>query len=104
MENATLNYQIALTLLKGIGPIKARQLLSKLGSIESIFHDSLASIAKTTEMSHTILKQMNRDKALDQARQQLSYFEKHSIFITKQSYMRGEKQPTSQHIIYISVL
>ena len=95
MENATLNYQIALTLLKGIGPIKARQLLSKLGSIESIFHDSLASIAKTTEMSHTILKQMNRDKALDQARQQLSYFEKHSIkshFYTSASYPRRLKQ------------
>ena len=95
MNNSNLNYQIALTLLKGIGPIKARQLLSKLGSIEPLFQDSLVSISKQTEINHSFLKQMNRDRALEEANQHLSYFEKNEIeshFYTSESYPRRLKQ------------
>ncbi len=105
MENSTLNYQIALTLLKGIGPIKARTLLSKVGSIESIFNDSLVSISKNAEISLPLLKQMNRENALNIANQHVNYFEKNEInthFYTSETYPRRLKQCADAPILLFS--
>lgn len=105
MQNSKLKYQIALTLLKGIGPIKARQLLSKLGSIESIFEDSLVSICKKTTISHSVLKEMNREKALETAEAHVNYFEKKNIqthFYTEDTYPRRLKQCADAPLLLFS--
>ena len=105
MKNSNLNYQIALTLLKGIGPIKARLLLSQTESLESIFLDSLTSISKKTNISLSILKQMNREKALDIANQHASYVTKNNLeshFFTSDTYPRRLKQCADAPILLFS--
>jgi len=73
------NYQIALTLLKGIGPKKAKLLLSKLDSIESIFNDSYSKISGLTGMGINLLKQMDRKDALAKSISYQDYFTKNGI-------------------------
>jgi DNA processing protein len=95
VKYSDLTYQIALTLLKGIGPIKARHLLSKLGSIESIFHDSLKSISIKAEINLSTLKQMNREEALLKAEKHYVYYEKNDVkthFYLDDTYPRRLKQ------------
>lgn len=102
MKNTALNSQIALTLLKGIGPIKARQLISKVGGIEPIFHASYTSLSKITEIKSSFLKQMNREKALEESIKQVSYIEKHGIkshFYLEDSYPRRLKQCTDSPLL-----
>lgn len=79
MKTTELNYQIALTLLKGIGPKKARHLISKLGGIEPLFKESINAISKKAEMNPILLKQMNREKALEEAKYHEAFIEKHQV-------------------------
>lgn len=105
MKKTELNYQIALTLLKGIGPIKARHLLAKLGDIESIFNDPLGKISKSTNFELAFLKQMEREKALNEAENQVDYIEKHHIqshFFTENSYPQRLKQCSDAPLLLFS--
>ena len=49
LEEQDLHYQIALTLLYGIGPRKAGHLISKLGGIEPIFKEKLTTLHKESD-------------------------------------------------------
>ncbi|MBI1838419.1 MAG: DNA-protecting protein DprA [Flavobacteriia bacterium] len=89
------NYQIALTLLKGIGPKKAKLLLAKLDSIESIFSESLNYIAKQTGIGIQVLKQMDRASAIEKAKIYADYLKKNEIkshFYLDKTYPRRLKQ------------
>lgn len=105
MKNLDLNYQIALTLLKGIGPVKAKHLLSKLGSIEAIFENSISSISKETGIKQATLKQMQREYALEASEQYVDYFEKKAIsthFYTDPTYPRRLKQCSDAPLLLFS--
>lgn len=105
MNKTELNYQIALTLLKGVGPVKARHLISKLGDLESIFKDSLNMISKKTNLSHAFLKQMEREKALEEANQQLEFVSKKGIrthFYTENTYPNRLKQCADAPLLLFS--
>jgi DNA processing protein len=105
LKNTKLNYQIALNQLKGIGPIKARFLLSKIENIESLFHDSFASLAIQTGIPVSFLKQMNREKALDEAQKHFSYIEKQEIrthFYLESSYPQRLKQCADAPLLLFS--
>ena len=95
MKNTDTNYQIALTLLKGIGPIKARQILSKVEHIESIFKESYTSLSKLTGINVSVLKGINREQALADAQKQIDYIEKkeiQSLFYLDHNYPQRLKQ------------
>jgi DNA processing protein len=105
LKNTDVNYQIALTLLKGIGPKKAKILLSKLDSIESIFKDSFTTIASKTGINVSILKQMNRVEAIEKANLFAEYNKKHAIqshFYLDNSYPRRLKQCEDAPLIVYS--
>lgn len=105
MKNTELNYQIALTQLKGIGPIKARFLLSKIEEIQSLFHDSYTSLSKRTGITGSFLKQMNREKALEEAKKHVDYIEKQQIishFYLDKSYPTRLKQCTDAPLLLFS--
>jgi len=102
LKNTALNYQIALTLLKGIGPVKAKQLISKVGGIEPIFNTSYGSLSKITEIKSSFLKEMNREKALEDALKQVEYIEKQGIkshFYLDDTYPRRLKQCSDAPLI-----
>lgn len=95
MNTTTLTYQIAVTLLKGIGPIKAKHLISKLGGIEPLFDEKIEVIAKKTSYNPKTLHQMERNEALLKAKKQLGFIRKNEIsthFYTDKSYPRRLKE------------
>ncbi len=95
LEEQDLHYQIALTLLYGIGPRKAGHLISKLGGIEPIFKEKLTTLHKESGFNKEILKKMNRTEALLEAEKQVAYISKHKInthFYLNSNYPRRLKQ------------
>lgn len=95
MEEQELHYQIALTLLYGIGPKKAGHLISKLGGIEPIFKEKLTTLHKESGFNKELLKKMNRTQALLEAEKQVAYISKNKInthFYLSSNYPRRLKQ------------
>jgi len=95
LEEQELHYQIALTLLYGIGPRKASHLISKLGGVEPVFKEKLITIHKESGFNQQFLKNMNRTNALLEAEKQVEYILKHKInthFYLSSNYPRRLKQ------------
>ena len=89
------HYKIALTLLQGIGPIKAKELLKNLDSLEDIFSLSINEIVKKTGASRAILQKMEREKALEKALLVVEHQLKNNIsthFYSDNSYPRRLSQ------------
>ncbi len=74
-----LHHQIALTLLHGVGPVKAKELMLHIESIEDIFTMSSTQLAKTCGVSRTLIEKMNRKEALQNASVVLEHMKKHEI-------------------------
>lgn len=72
-------YQIALSLLPGIGPVKAKNLLKKVGGLEAFFSESEKSLLKLEGVNPQIIKNLNRDEALIRAEEELKFIEKNAI-------------------------
>jgi DNA processing protein len=88
-------YQIALTFLKGIGPKKASLLISRLSSLDAIFEESIQNIHQRTQIPISILFQMDRNRALELAKEQVEFITKNEIkthFFMDSSYPRRLKQ------------
>lgn len=95
MRNSDYTYPIALTLLKGIGPIKARQLASTFDDLQELFKDSFIKLSKKTGMPISFLKQMERERALSMAKEYQNYFQRSGIqpiYILEEDYPRRLKQ------------
>lgn len=95
MNNSNLHYQIGLTFLHGIGPKKASLLVSKLGSIEAVFHEKLSTIHSKTGIGKTVLKQMDRKNALHKGEIEANFCVKNAIqthFYLEGNYPRRLKQ------------
>lgn len=95
MNHTNLLYQIALTNLYGIGPKRARILVSKLEQLESVFTAQYKEIQHVTGFNRSLLINMKRDEALIKAEEQLNYVIKHAIqthFYLDSNYPRRLKQ------------
>lgn len=64
MNYNNLHYKIALTLLHGIGPIKAKEILKRVGSIELLFTLSASELSKLVELKSSVIQKMKREEAL----------------------------------------
>ena len=98
-------YQIAITFLKGIGPKKASILISRLSSVEAIFEESIHNIHKITQVPISILFQMDRNKAMELAKEQLEFITKNDIqthFYMDSSYPRRLKQCSDAPLLVYS--
>lgn len=97
-----LQQQIAVSFLQGIGPIRARQLLSKIPDIDCLFQYSLKELEDATGISRTLLRQMDRANALAKAEKELEFIERNKIqtyFFTEAAYPRRLKQCDDAPII-----
>lgn len=82
-------YRIALTMLKGIGPVQGRQLLCALGSAEAVFTEKKRLLETVPGISRAAAIEIARPEALRQAEQELLFVEKNKIalyFITDENY------------------
>ena len=71
--------KIALSFLKGLGPVRISSALSKLESIHYFFDLPLRELHVLTGFSHNQLVAMDREGALHSAEKELELCEKFSI-------------------------
>jgi DNA processing protein len=95
-------YKIACSKLHGIGPIRAAQIISKIGNAEELFTNTVKTIWQETGISKSILKSMKREEALELAENQYNYNLKHNIkshFFLDKDYPRRLKQCADPPIV-----
>lgn len=74
-----LHYQIAMTRLTGIGPVRARALLSKVPDPEELLTASDKKLGSITGLSQTIIRELGRGRALEDADAVIQHMEKNGI-------------------------
>ena len=79
MKESTL-YEIGLSLLDNIGPIRAKKLLSEIGSAEGIFKEKKKNLCQIKEFGPALINSIDFKKALIQAEQEMQFISDHSIF------------------------
>ena len=79
MKQDELFYYIATSMLQEIGPIKAKLLISYLGSPELIFKGKPSQISKIPNIGPTVVKEIKENNVLALAEQELAYIEKNNI-------------------------
>lgn len=72
-------YQIALSLLSGVGPVKAKTLVAHLGSVEAVFLEKEKALSLVPGVGQIIVKNLNKDEALRRAEEELKYIDKNGI-------------------------
>ncbi|MCQ2959196.1 MAG: DNA-processing protein DprA [Bacteroidales bacterium] len=79
MKPQELLYFIATSMLQDIGPIKAKHLISYLGSPEQIFKDSTATLSKIPNVGQAIVQAIKEQDVLSLAEKELDYIIKNNI-------------------------
>ena len=88
LNQIELKYKIAITLLKGIGVVKAKQLISFFGNPENIFNEKF-NILKKIQGFPSGLKAEDFQNALKKAENEIKFIEKNEIeylFYTDKKY------------------
>lgn len=86
-----LHHRIALTMLHGIGPRKARKLIELLGDCEPLFTLSPLQLSRKTKLKKSFIDGMKREEALERSCSIVSFLDKHNIevvFYLDPSYPR----------------
>ena len=74
-----LKYQIALSLIPGIGCINAKTLVSYVGSVEGIFKEKEFRLKKIPGIGEVTAKSIANQNVLSRAEEELNNIEKHQI-------------------------
>ena len=80
--SSDLKYQIALSLIKGIGPKLARNLVAYLGSVNIFFEEKKLPFEKIPgigEITASMLKDVNKSNLLNLAEEEINFLEKNRI-------------------------
>ena len=81
-EQDKLQHRIALSLIKGIGPKLARNLIAYLGSESALFEEKLPTLAKVPGIGSALeqlLRNIDRNDVLKKAEKECLFIEKHHI-------------------------
>jgi DNA processing protein len=80
-ELSSLRYYIGITLIKGIGPILAKNLIAFLGSAEAVFKESITTLEKIPGIGSTLAKIIVKQssEALQHADKEIEYIDSHHI-------------------------
>jgi DNA processing protein len=84
-------YQIALSLLSGVGPVKAKALVAHTGSAEAVFSETEKALGLIPGIGSSIVKSLNRKECLERAEQEILFTEKYGIDIY---FYQDEKYPS----------
>lgn len=88
MKHLELKYKIGLTLLKGIGAVKAKQLISFFGSAENIFNEKAKNLKKISGFPKHISENILQE-CLIKAEEEIKFIDKNNIdylFYTDKNY------------------
>lgn len=104
MNFTYLHYQIATTLLYGVGPKRTRKLIESLGGIAPIFEWPLNKINRQTGFNISFLEKMDRKQALRIAADVYDFVLRHEIeplFYDNQAFPRRLKEcPDAPLLLY----
>ncbi len=74
-----LKYQIALSLIPGVGGVIAKRLISYCGSVEAVFKEKKAGLLKVPGIGDSLAKAVQGNRLFDRAEKELQFVEKHNI-------------------------
>lgn len=104
--NSSLLYQIALTLIPGVGPVNARKLITHVGSAEALFKEKRSNLLKIHGIGElTIDAIINNQEYFKRAEEELIFIEKNKIktyFIEDDGYPYRLKQCADSPILLYS--
>lgn len=89
MNNQDLIYRIGLTLIKGIGLVRAKQIVEKLGDASVVFTEKSRSLKLLPWITRQILAEIHQPEVLRRAEQEAAFVEKNKIttvFLTDKAY------------------
>ena len=89
MNHQELRYQIGVTLIKGIGPVNARKLISYLGSVEAVFTEKPELLKKIPGIGEVLANAISTQQVLKRADAEIEFIERYKIhthFFTESSY------------------
>ncbi|MFV0391938.1 MAG: DNA-processing protein DprA [Paludibacteraceae bacterium] len=104
MPDNLLKYQIGITMIKGIGPNLAKNLIAYLGSVEAIFTEKKQNLVKIPGIGEVLSKEIVSQDVLKRAEKEIEFIEKNKIqthFFTHKSYpYRLKECPDSPIMLY----
>lgn len=96
LNSDLLTYQIALTLIPGVGPVNSKNLLSYCGSVEAVFSSSKAKLLKVPGIGKKTIESIQHSKTLfETAQHEIDFIKKNKIdpiFYTDSKYPLRLKQ------------
>ena len=97
-------YQIALTMIAGVGDITARNILQAIGDEEAIFKSGRKDLLFKTGLSSKLVDEILNPKVLDKAAEELDFVEKNNLktyFISDKDYpFRLKECPDAPVLFY----
>jgi DNA processing protein len=78
-EKQSLHYQIALTLLKDIGPVSMKRLISFCGSPEAIFREKKKFLERIPGIHKNMIESILNHQALDRAGEEVAFIRNNGI-------------------------
>ncbi|MGB0402456.1 MAG: DNA-processing protein DprA [Salibacteraceae bacterium] len=72
-------YEIALSLVSGIGPIKAKNLIRYCGSAEAVFTEKKSHLLKIPEVGEFVVKAIAEQKVFERVEKELTFIDKEKI-------------------------
>ncbi|MEM9024070.1 MAG: DNA-processing protein DprA [Bacteroidota bacterium] len=79
MEETTLHYTIALTLIEGIGAVHAKQLIAYCGGAEAVFHEKASALRKIPGIGPKLASAVSGQQVLAQAEEELAFMNRNGI-------------------------
>lgn len=89
MNDVNLKYKIGITLIKGIGNNLAKNLIAYVGSVEGVFHETQAALAKIPGIGDVLSSEIVAQNVLARAQEEIEFIEKnkiHTYYYTDRDY------------------
>ncbi|MDO5664521.1 MAG: DNA-processing protein DprA [Bacteroidia bacterium] len=89
MSNHKTLYQIALTHIKGVGVMHARNLVQAVGDVEAVFTESARKLELIPRISKRLIAEIRHPEVMRRAEQELEFITKNNIqplFFTDENY------------------
>lgn len=102
MKNNLL-YQIALTMISGVGDILARHLLESLGDAEAVFTEKKRLLEKVPGIGGVLSAEIKRPEVLRKAEKELAFIEKNQItpfFLADPAYPERLRQCVDAPVLF----
>ena len=104
MVDETLKYKIGITLIKGIGCNLAKNLIAYVGSVEGVFREKQANLAKIPGIGEVLSKEIVSQDVLNRAETEIEFILKNKIqfsyFADRDYPFRLKECPDSPIMLY----